>query len=33
LGTGEALAFNASGGQLATLAEGHDKPLFIYARG
>jgi hypothetical protein len=32
LGSGEALAFNASGGLLATLAEGHDKPLYLYAR-
>jgi hypothetical protein len=33
LGSGEAVAFNASGGQLATLAEGNGQPLFRYARG
>jgi hypothetical protein len=33
LGRGEAIAFNASGGQLATLAEGDRRPLFIYRRG
>ena len=33
LGQGEAIAFNASGGLLATLAEGHGRPLLIYARG
>ncbi len=32
LGSGESIAFNASGGQLATLAEGHGKPLFRYRR-
>jgi hypothetical protein len=32
LGSGEAIAFNASGGQVATLAEGHGRPLFRYRR-
>jgi hypothetical protein len=32
LGSGEAIAFNASGGQLATLAEGSGQPLLRYAR-
>ena len=32
LGSGEAIAFNASGGQVATLAEGHARPLFRYRR-
>ena len=29
---GESIAFNASGGQLATLAEGHGKPLLRFRR-
>ena len=33
LGHGEAIAFNASGGQLATLAEGNGRPLMRFARG
>jgi hypothetical protein len=32
LGSGEAIAFDASGGQIATLAEGRGKPLFRYRR-
>jgi hypothetical protein len=33
LGPGEAVAFNASGGQLASLAEGPQQPLYRYERG
>jgi hypothetical protein len=32
LGSGESIAFNASGGQVATLAEGHGKSLFRHRR-
>jgi hypothetical protein len=32
LGSGESIAFNASGGQLATLAEGHGRPLLRHRR-
>ena len=32
IGSGESIAFNASGGQLATLAEGHGRPLLRHQR-